>query len=314
MPQTLTGLVYRLVQGTPLSDAQGDKNLSLIQNFCNGLAQIISVSLNPDGTLAAGALNSPSQLANIPPLADTFASNETTPVAALTANVYQVTNSAITAYATGMRLRFIAAAATTGPTAVIVNPGATPLATVPILKGVNAPLQANDILANQVVELVYDGANFQIVWMMPIVATTADIVAGTDNQKPITSFALAGIKFTSIQVALVTSTGTIINVPHNLGYTPTVLRAVIVCTTSENGYIIGEEINPDAFQTGQSVTQTEQYYPIFAYGSGSFNGTYNPNVFLTFIPPLAAGYTIITKTGGLGTMHPANWSAKIYAS
>lgn len=297
-----------------MSDAQGDKNLSLIQNFCNGLAQIISVSLNPDGTLAAGALNSPSQLANIPPLADTFASNETTPVAALTANVYQVTNSAITAYATGMRLRFIAAAATTGPTAVIVNPGATPLATVPIVKGVNLPLLANDILANQVVELVYDGTNFQIVWMMPVVATTADVLAGTDNQKPVTALALAGIQFTSIKVALGLGTGKIIDVPHNLGGTPSALRAVIICTTNENGYIIGEEVDPGAFITGQSVTAVEQYYPIFSYGSGSFNGTYNPNVFMAFIPPLAGGYTMVTKTGGLATMHPANWSAKIYAS
>lgn len=59
---------------------------------------------------------------------------------------------------TGSKIIFIAANANTGASTLAVNG----LSAIPIKKSVSVALAANDILANQVVEVVYDGTNFQI--------------------------------------------------------------------------------------------------------------------------------------------------------
>lgn len=73
---------------------------------------------------------------------------------------YAITPSpAITAYAAGQHFTFLVGTANTGPATLAVNG----LAAIPIVKNVNAALITGDILANQVVEVVYDGTNMQLL-------------------------------------------------------------------------------------------------------------------------------------------------------
>lgn len=65
----------------------------------------------------------------------------------------------IAAYTTGLKVVFQAVNANTGASTLAVNG----LATKPIKKSVSTALSANDILANQVVEVFYDGTNFQML-------------------------------------------------------------------------------------------------------------------------------------------------------
>lgn len=65
MALTFPTLTKRTVKGTPLSAAEGDGNWDVIKNFCQGLANLIGVSLNGDGTLKNGALNSTSQISDL---------------------------------------------------------------------------------------------------------------------------------------------------------------------------------------------------------------------------------------------------------
>ena len=66
---------------------------------------------------------------------------------------------AITAYTTGLKVVFQAINANTGASTLAVNG----LAAKAIKKSVSTALSANDILANQIVEVFYDGTNFQML-------------------------------------------------------------------------------------------------------------------------------------------------------
>ena len=64
-------------------------------------------------------------------------------------------------YTPGLRIAIMAASANTGASTLNVNG----LGAVSIKKYVNQDLVLGDILANQIVEFVYDGTNFQITMM-----------------------------------------------------------------------------------------------------------------------------------------------------
>ncbi len=64
-----------------------------------------------------------------------------------------------TAYTTGMRFTFKAGTANTGAASLNVNS----LGAKTIKKNYNSDISTGDILANQIVEVVYDGTNFQMV-------------------------------------------------------------------------------------------------------------------------------------------------------
>jgi hypothetical protein len=76
------------------------------------------------------------------------------------ANAYVITASpAATAYTTGQRFTFKAANANTGASTINVNG----LGVKNITKNFNTALVANDILASQIVEIEYDGTEFQLM-------------------------------------------------------------------------------------------------------------------------------------------------------
>lgn len=75
-------------------------------------------------------------------------------------DAYAITcTPAPTAYTTGMRFTFKAGTANTGACSLNVNT----LGPITIKKQYNLDLSTGDILANQIVEVVYDGTNFQMV-------------------------------------------------------------------------------------------------------------------------------------------------------
>lgn len=80
--------------------------------------------------------------------------------AAGTANAITVTLApAITAYATGMVIRFKAASTNTAAVTLAVNG----LAAKDIKKNVSSALEAGNIKSGQIITVGYDGTNFQIV-------------------------------------------------------------------------------------------------------------------------------------------------------
>lgn len=304
MSNTLTGLVYRLVKGSPLTDQQGDNNLSLIQNFVNGLSNIIAASLNPDGSLKNGSINSINQFANLHTLCDAFALNESLPTGIFVTGNYTVTNSSIRVLTPGSRVAFQADTVNTGATTVTFTDGTTPIAAVPIVKGASLALIAGDILANQVVELIYDGTNFQLIQNANIFASAADIMAGTDATKVVTSAALksASISFTSTPAVLLLVQG-VISINHGLLATPSKVRWVLVAQSAGDlGYVSGDEVDVNAFD------------PIGGGNPGFSNGANASAVFLVFAYA-ASGMQVANKvTGVYAAITPAHWLAKCYAS
>lgn len=87
---------------------------------------------------------------------------------------------AITAYATGQVFRFKAGTANTGAASLNVNG----LGAITLKKNYNSDLATGDILANQLVEVVYDGTNFQLlspVASSAVVATQSDQETASSN-------------------------------------------------------------------------------------------------------------------------------------
>lgn len=75
-------------------------------------------------------------------------------------NAYAVAlRPAITTYTTGLQITFQAATTNTGAATLAVNG----LATKTIKKSATIDLSVNDIIANQIVTVVYDGTNFQML-------------------------------------------------------------------------------------------------------------------------------------------------------
>lgn len=303
MASQLLGLILRLVKGSPLSDAEGDNNLVLIRDFVNGQANITAASLNPDGTLKAGAINAISQFSTLRLFSDTFALNESLPTSSFSGGNYTVTNANITALILGSRVAWKADLVNTGGDTVTFTNGTIALTPVPIVKGASAPILAGDIIAGQVVEGIFDGISLHLMQQANVFASAADIQAGTDTTRVVTSAALksASLTFTSAAVALLFAPGVVINVAHGLLAIPSKVRCVIVCTTAENGYVIGDEVDASYLMTSDAPAVR----PGFAGGA---------NATSVFLIQAGADMYMISKTGTVVVPNPANWSGKCYAS
>lgn len=304
MPTTLTGIVLRIPKGSPLTDQQGDNNLTLIVNFANGLSQIIGASLNPDGSIKAGAINAVSQFGNLSTLADTFAINETLDAGVFATGNYTVTNANVTALTTGSRGAFLASAANTGATTVTFTDGTTPLPIVALTKSGANVLAANDILAGQIVAWIYDGANLQIVQTGNLFASAADILAGTDATKVVTSAGLksASLSFTSALTPMTFAGGLVLNVNHGLLATPTKVYWVFHCVNAELGYVPGDEVLASSVASAAGG-----YSPLV----GGANAT---SVFLVYDGQTLAMLNKLTGVFSGSFVNNLNWSVRCYAS
>jgi len=87
---------------------------------------------------------------------------------------------ALSSYTTGTHVTFVANTANTGAASINVNSlGAKTI--VKVAGGVTTTLANNDILVNQVVDLVYDGTNFQIQSTLGNAAAGGGTPAGSDT-------------------------------------------------------------------------------------------------------------------------------------
>lgn len=132
-----------------------------------------------DSTLAASGIPKKVQLTNLLP--ETIRQGVQQYVASDTgsANAYAVALSpAATAYTAGMVVRFKAGNANTTASTINVNA----LGTKNIFTRAGAALAANDILANQIVELVYDGTQFQLVSAISAAEITATHLVEANRQ------------------------------------------------------------------------------------------------------------------------------------
>lgn len=118
-----------------------------------------------------------------------------------------------TAYVAGMVVRFKANTANTGAATLNVNG----LGAKTIKKRVNVDLSDNDIKAGQIVEVIYDGTNFQLIG------------------EPAS-------QFTSANQTIPAAGGEVTALNHGLGSMPSFVRWVIVCLVTESGYAVGDEI------------------------------------------------------------------------
>lgn len=303
MASQLTGLILRLVKGSPLTDAQGDNNLTAIQNFVNGQANIVAASLNPDGTLKAAAINAISQFATLPLFSDTFALNQTLPTSSFSGGNYTVLNANVTALTAGSRVQWKADLVNTGSDTVTFTNGTVSLSPVPIVKGATTAIIAGDILAGQVVEGIFDGTRLHLMQQANVFASAADILAGTDATKVVTSAALksAQLSYTSPLTALPAGSGSVFSLNHGLLATPKTLF-VLQNQTSDLTYTTGDEVPISAFGSNGAISS---YIPGFTYGA-------NPSdVFLV----TKGGITAYDKATGLtiSAIDPTKWMAKCYA-
>lgn len=116
-------------------------------------------------------------------------------------DTYAITVEGITAYATGQTFKFKANTANTGAATLNVNS----LGAKTIVKNYNATLANNDILANQLVEVIYDGTNFQMI-------------------SPVSNSSSLSSKIISITRDMTVASG---NVSYTgVGFTPTALVAI----------------------------------------------------------------------------------------
>lgn len=146
-----------------------------------------------------------------------------------TSTVYAVTLSpAPTAYTVGMLVRFKADTANAGAVDINVNA----IGAKNIFKQVGSELAANDIVANQIVELLYDGTNFQmqVPKVVPgIVATARNLIAKNNVSTP-----LSQADITADEILLKDSTG--------LGFVATAVSVTAAITASGlNGLDTGSE-------------------------------------------------------------------------
>ena len=182
------------------------------------------------------------------------------------ANAYTVTLSPTSpgvnqAYRTGVCYAFIANAPNTGATTVAVDG----LAAKAVTKFGTDPLVANDIVANQMCVVVYDGTRFQLLNPGLNIGPAA-FAPGTDRQFLRTNSTPASVwesgyitPVASYQA--VPAAGGSVTFSHGLGVDPLTWDIGIVCTTNDsaaNGYIVGDYISAKslAYPTNNGVQTT----------------------------------------------------------
>jgi hypothetical protein len=183
------------------------------------------------------------------------------------ANAYTVTLTppspgANQAYRTGVCYAFIAPAANTGATTIDVDTRGVKA----ITKFGTIPLAANDIVANQMCVVVYDGTRFQLL-NPGLNVGTANIAPGTDrqflrtNSTPATVWESGYITPVASYQAI-PAAGSAVTFTHGLGVDPLTWDIGIICTDAGgdatyalNDYIpVGSIMRTDPSETDHRIT------------------------------------------------------------
>jgi len=183
------------------------------------------------------------------------------------ANAYTVTLSPTSpgvnqAYRTGVCYAFVANAPNTGATTVAVDG----LAAKAVTKFGTTALVANDIVANQMCVVVYDGTRFQLL-NPGLNVGTANIAPGTDrqflrtNSTPATVWESGYITPVASYQAI-PAAGSAVTFTHGLGVDPLTWDVGIICTDAGgdatyalNDYIpVGSIMRTDLSETDHRIT------------------------------------------------------------
>jgi hypothetical protein len=140
---------------------------------------------------------------------------------------YAITPSpAITAYAAGQMFRFKANTANTGACTLNVNG----LGAKTIKKDVSTDLATGDILANQIVTVVYDGTNMQLVSVISGVLTgTAGILPTTKGGTGVNT----SVSYSSVIATGIQASGAV-NYAHGLGVIPKRIKVTAMYSITNN--------------------------------------------------------------------------------
>lgn len=146
-------------------------------------------------------------------------------------DAYAITVSGVSAYTTGQTFKFKANTANTGAATLNINS----LGAKTIKKDVSSDLATGDILASQIVEVIYDGTNMQLISRTPITIPSLTMASGQ------TTYDMS------------TASGNQ-NIAHGLGVTPTYVKITAVYTSA------GHNTTSEAIATYTNSTQKSIYY------------------------------------------------------
>lgn len=163
-------------------------------NSLTGVARVSGYAGNLDAQMTVACLNNEgfiNQLGSVVSSPETLADNIYGADGGGT-DAYEISlDSPPSDYVAGMFILFRANTANTGAASLNVNA----LGAKTIKKNYNADLNDNDIIAGQVVGVVYDGTNFQMVGGNTAKATSSEVTTGTEPNKFITPKAHADAGF-----------------------------------------------------------------------------------------------------------------------
>lgn len=158
------------------------------------------------------------------------------------ANALTITfNPTVLTRAVGDRFWFIAAATSTGATTLAIDS----LAAAPILKSYNTALVANDIKAGQVVEVVWDGTNYQMLSQTANAQVlVANIAPGTVGQV-LSTIAGPVTAWKNFYTSTATENANTIVSPKSFvhgGTTAPSVELIWKCNTVDLGFVVGDEV------------------------------------------------------------------------
>lgn len=232
------------------------------------------------------------------------------------ANALTVTfNPTVLVRAVGDRFWFIAAATSTGATTLTVDG----LAAGAIKKKFNTALANNDILAGQVVEVAWDGTNYQM--LSPVSASTtlvSEIVPGTDGQTlrtrnvaavPTTLWETSSYGTITAALQVLPTAGNVMTFAHGISVgTPITAGGFIQCITADLGYSVGDRVPWTSINFLQNGTADEIYTMTLCWDATLVTLIRSSNA-------AANTLEIPTKTGGaFAYLTEANWKCGAYAS
>lgn len=147
-------------------------------------------------------------------------------------DAYTVTLSpAPTAYTAGMVVRFKADVANTGAATLNVNS----LGAKDIRNRNAAALTTGDIVAGEIVQVVYDGTQFLLNGLSKAESDAAILAARASQYSKVVALATA-LGASNVNMVL-------INEAHSLGAIPTKVFARLRCTSTDLGYAVNDEVD-----------------------------------------------------------------------
>lgn len=112
--------------------------------------------------------------------------------------------------------------------------------------GAKVAASATTIIANMLTDVEYDGTDYVILNQLPLtIASSAEVITGTDNAKAISALALKtalGFSAHYESAAQTLTSGGSLTLAHGLGRKPILIQMYLKCLTAEMGYSINDVV------------------------------------------------------------------------